>query len=134
MQKLGISPELIPSGTCHREGPCEIETSVQNSVAHFSIGKNEETASVTFATGQVTNVSSVHDEDPLLKKRQKVGRLEERSFVSPKATENSIVDWLKNYDAGVSWMDDPNHCCSLYKPFLCCLFFCVFISRDSNTC
>lgn len=132
MQKLGISPELIPassqntgngiqlpneasecslipSSTCHREGPCEIETSVQNSVAHFSIGKNEETAAVTFATGQVTNVSSIHDEDPLLKKRQKVGRLEEGSFVSLKATENSIVDWLKNYDAGVSLSDILEH-------------------------
>uniref|UniRef100_A0A2N9HLW9 HRDC domain-containing protein n=1 Tax=Fagus sylvatica TaxID=28930 RepID=A0A2N9HLW9_FAGSY len=114
MQNLGISPELIlPScpntlnadqlpDICHMEGPCEVETSANNSMAPCSFGKNEETASVPSTGGQGPKLSLVHDEDALLIKRQKVSGPEKGSLISLKATESSIVDWLKNYDEGVS--------------------------------
>ena len=146
MQNLGISPELIlPScpntlnadqlpDICHMEGPCEVETSANNSMAPCSFGKNEETASVPSTGGQGPKLSLVHDEDALLIKRQKVSGPEKGSLISLKATESSIVDWLKNYDEGVSWMEDPNLCYSWWKAFLCSLFCTLYyVARPKNT-
>lgn len=92
---------LIPTSTRPMEGPCEVKTSFQNSVAHCCYGKNEETASVPFTGGRGPKLSLVHDEDSLLTKRQKVSSPKEGSSISLKATESAIVDWLKNFD-GVS--------------------------------
>ncbi|KAG2672760.1 hypothetical protein I3760_13G057900 [Carya illinoinensis] len=130
MQNRGISPEvitascqntwnadqlpntvpeclLIPTSIC-REGPCEAEASLKNSVAHCCFEKNEETDPVAITGGQGLKLSLVHDEDPLLKKRQKVSTVEEGSSISLKATESSIVKWLKNYD-GVTLSDILEH-------------------------
>ncbi|GLT61087.1 hypothetical protein SLA2020_338180 [Shorea laevis] len=89
---------LIPTSTCPMEGPCEVKTSFKNSVAHCCFRKNEETASVPFTGGWGPKLSLAHDEDPLLTKRQKVSSPKEVSFISLKATESAIVDWLKNND------------------------------------
>lgn len=97
---------LILTGICSMEGPCEAEVSLKDSVAHCCFEKNEETVPIAITGGRGIKLSLVHDEDPLLKKRQKVSTLEEGSSISLKATESSIVEWLKNKD-GVSKIERP---------------------------
>lgn len=111
MQKCGVTPEVILSGSkasgspqsslnaCCKETPHEVKTSILNSVP--CLEKNEETASVPFIEYQEAELPLIHDTDPLSNKRQKISG-PGGVTTELKATEDSILDWLKNYDEGVS--------------------------------
>lgn len=121
MQKCGMSLEETPcsqlgtsnaaehvdrvSGMCSmdttcKDRPSEVERSVENMVTCACFDNNEETASPTMRMEQDPEVQLVCDAvSP--KKRQKV-IIPGRSSTTSEASENSILNWLKNYDEGVS--------------------------------
>ena len=101
MLNYGISPEVILSGSdlkrnadelMNKEPECNKETASRHS-ENYS-GK----ASVPLAEDQ----PMLHSNDPLSNKRPKVIEPVEGSSIQLKATESSILDWIKNFDGGVS--------------------------------
>lgn len=85
---------------CLIQGPREVETSVDNM-----------TASIPVTVGLDMHPPGVHDEEIFsLRKRQKIDEPEEESSIMQEAMESSILDWLRNYDDGVSEMEDPKLC------------------------
>ncbi|KAG5512705.1 hypothetical protein RHGRI_038886 [Rhododendron griersonianum] len=119
MQDLGMSPEeVIPPGhlsscrsdetsdllqksshPCHVEGPCESERPVGNFAGHNFPGN----------CNGADSAPLVYDNDLLsLSKRQKVNAAEEDPLAVG-ATESSLLNWIKNYDQGVSLSDILKH-------------------------
>lgn len=132
LQDCGMSKEVIPPGnhntltadelpskaseasmdTMHKcliRGPCEVETSVDNIIASCCL-ENEVTTSIPFTVDLDMHPPGVHDEIFSLRKRQKIDEPEEESLIMQEATESSILDLLRNYDDGVSEMEDPKLC------------------------
>ncbi|KAH7542864.1 hypothetical protein FEM48_Zijuj02G0120500 [Ziziphus jujuba var. spinosa] len=118
MHNCGITPEVVLSGSkasglpksslnaCCKETPCEVKTTNQNLVP--CLEENEETASLPFNEFQEAELPLIHDTDLLPKKRQKVSEPEKRGTMELNATEDSILDWLKNYE-GVTLSDIVKH-------------------------
>ncbi|KAI8523388.1 hypothetical protein RHMOL_Rhmol13G0069300 [Rhododendron molle] len=119
MQDLGMSPEeVIPTGhlsscrsdetsdlilksshSCHVERPCESERPVGNFAGHNFPGN----------CNGADSAPQVYDDDLLsLSKRQKVNAAEEDPLAVG-ATESSLLNWIKNYDQGVSLSDILKH-------------------------
>ncbi|KAL5580452.1 hypothetical protein UlMin_012894 [Ulmus minor] len=108
LQNSGLSPEAILSGHHPVEITDELMIEALDSSLLASIHphhaekpldleNNEETASVPF-----------NGEDVLSTKRQKLVEPEGNS-ISLKATEDAILDWLKNFDEGVTLPDMVEH-------------------------
>lgn len=81
------------SHPCHMEGPCESERPVGNIAGHnFAVNCNGP-----------DSAPLVYDDDLLsLSKRQKVNAIKEENPLAVEATESSLLNWLKNYNHGVS--------------------------------
>jgi len=135
MQNCGFSPEVTPpshldtskadefveseSGMVSTDTSCletvhEVEISVKIMATHCCSDHNEETSSLMVRIAQDQEVRPINDANVLSpRKRQKVD-IPEESSTALEATESSILDWLKNYDEGVSSArTNP------FNPYLC---------------
>ena len=124
IQNSGMSPESILSG-CHEEQNAdELMTKASESPkdsicagrtktapesksltqpsATSQYENNEKTASGPFTEDQGADLPIVHDDDLVSNKRQRVNEPVEGISTALKATESSVLDWLKNFNEGVS--------------------------------
>lgn len=122
MQNSGMSPESILTGKsqpekdnkpvksasdlsqppfdrCQMEMCSEVDRSADSSIEINDLEKDEESPGHANRSG-VQNPSFV-SEEALTKKRQKVSEPEDENPIKSKATEDSLVEWLKNHE-GVS--------------------------------
>ncbi|KAJ7964352.1 ATP-dependent DNA helicase [Quillaja saponaria] len=101
MQNSGVSPEaILPSRHQNgKDGELPSDTSE----------RNDKTTSEPNTGGQKQMLHSVSEEDQLSKKRLKVGQPGEGNPVNLEATGSSMVDWLKNYEEGVTLFNIREH-------------------------
>lgn len=106
MHNRGISVDAIlprwNAEDCVNKASESTPTESKNS---NGLENSEETASVLLAEDQRAKPGMVRGEDLLANKRQRVAEPMEESSATPlKATESSVLDWLKNFNEGVSAM------------------------------
>ena len=87
LQDSGISKEVIPPGN------------------HNTLTADAESDELASEASK----ASMDEEVSPFTKRQKIDEPKEECLVMQEATESSILDWLRNYDDGVSEMEDPKN-------------------------
>lgn len=102
MQNRGISVDaILPRRNAEDRVNKATESTPTESKNSDGLENIEETASVLLAEDQRAKPGMVRGEDLLANKRQ---RVTEPSATPLKATESSVLDWLKNFNEGVSAM------------------------------
>lgn len=124
MQSCGISPEGMLPRDRKTDEP-------MNSVPKYSGSptlkqKKEEPCVIETPSNEETVLNPSTEEIPISVKRQKVYELDEESRVPAKATESSLVEWLKNND-GVREMKSQIKCFSLMQIFSSSLCICSYM-------
>ena len=104
MQNRGISVDtILPRRNAEDRVNKATESTPTKSKNSNGLKNIEETASVLLAEDQRAEPGMVRGEYLLANKRQRVTEPMEESSATPlKATESSILDWLKNFNEGVS--------------------------------
>ncbi|GMN23224.1 hypothetical protein TIFTF001_000034 [Ficus carica] len=106
MQNRGISVDaILPCRNAKDRVNKASESTPTESKNSDGLDNSEETASVLLAEDQRAKPGMVRGEDLLANKRQRVAEPMEESSATPlKATESTVLDWLKNFNEGVSAM------------------------------
>ncbi|KAK7387319.1 hypothetical protein VNO78_28037 [Psophocarpus tetragonolobus] len=93
--------------TCHVERHCENDFSVNSSMEKRNL-EIDEVPTLPVNGSEVQNVS-LAGEGGFTNKRQKVSETNEVNSTKLKATESSVVEWLKNFDEGATLSDVLEH-------------------------
>lgn len=165
MRNCGISLEAIQSGsiqtekdgepahnasnlsgptleTCHVERHCEDGISAISSTEKCNLEINE--VPTLPVNGSEVQKLSLTSEGGFTNKRHKVSETKEVNSTKLKATESSVVEWLKNLDEGVSgdlsfliyvcvYMCVPALLCDYNYKKMCCLLVSGYIERCFGT-
>ncbi|GFZ20021.1 RECQ helicase SIM [Actinidia rufa] len=92
------------------EGPCDYEKPVGNMIGHYFSERSGEEGLVPADNSTSPKQPLVYTNDLLSSsKRQKVEASEEEHSLALELTESSLLNWLKNYNDGVSPSDILEH-------------------------
>lgn len=106
MQSCGISPEGNLTSS-HQESKTDEPLNGMSKFSGSPTSKQqkEEPCAIEMPSNKGTTFIPSTEELPITLKRQKVCEVQEESHILAKATESSLVEWLKNNNDGVCLID-----------------------------